>query len=100
MWLAEEKDWLLTDVDDPDVIEYEVSEIQDVAVAFGEDITDFVVAAEERVAELYEDYEPDEDTLRGLCELQLDEYDLAEWSLGRGSQETTEEVDSLFQSLL
>ena len=100
VWLAEEKDWLLTDVDDPDVIEYEVSEIQDVAVAFGEDITDFVVAAEERVAELYEDYEPDEDTLRRLCELQLDEYDLAEWSLGRGSQETTEEVDSLFQSLL
>ena len=99
-WLVNEVDLLLTDVDDPDVIEYKISDIQDVAAGFGEDITDFVLAAEERVAELYEDYEPDDDTLRALRELDLDEYDPAEWISGRESQGSANEVDSLFQSLL
>ena len=99
VFLGEQKTWLLEDFDDPEGIEYEVTEIQRVAEAFDEDVTDLVAAAECRVSELqeYDDYEPDEDTLR---ELYAGEYESPELYSASGLQATKEQVDALFQSLL
>ena len=98
-FLEDEKAWLLGDFDDPDGIEYEVTEIQKVAEAFDEDVTDLVLAAERRVRELrdYDDYEPDEDTLR---ELYADEHEPPELHSASGLQSAREQIDALFQSLL
>ena len=99
VFLTGEREWLLSDCDDPDDIEYAVSEIEHVADALGEDIRELVIAAQRHMNEMrgYDEYEPDEDMLR---ELYAGEHDSDESHSASGWQDTTKEIDSLFQSLL
>ena len=87
--LDREGDWLMSDLDDPDLIEQELQELEEVAGELDVDISEFSAAVDERVAVLRMDAE--------------EAMDSELWDGFAADVETQSEekiVDEMFQSLL
>ncbi len=90
-FLGSQEEWLLEEISDPDSLEVEMSSISEVASAMGIDISQLEEDVENRVQELRNDYEPDEDELSDLF------YDDDDENEDEDGNET--EIDALFASL-
>ena len=86
-FLDGERYWLLEELDDPDLLEEELSAISQIAPAIGMDISQLKADAERRIAELRTEWEPDEYS------------DIPDFYPDPPEELEREEIDALFQSL-
>ena len=86
-FLDGEREWLLWSIDDADWLQQEIWDIEAVAAALGTDVSELEAAANDRIASLYPDLDPDdEDQLRDFYDDDNEESDVAQ-------------IDTLFESL-